>query len=699
MSNDSAASTDPGGSNNKQKHPNILLVMVDQLRYPRYSYGDKGLKNGIKDILSFVNELDDDNPYLKNFPGFIKLREYSTVLTNHTIAESACIPSRASIMTGQYGPRTGVTQTDGLFKSGEAKNFPWLKADGFATIGDWFRKAGYTTHYFGKWHTSNPPEHTLQGFGFDDWELSWPEPHGSLVNNLGTYRDYQFADLASSFLRDRGLGVPYNRASSTASEKDPNSTETPEVKPFLAVCSFTNPHDIAAYPTLPRSLITKESGEPRFGPGGSVPVPAQGTFSATPVDGYFKVPLNPTGLEQDNATACPSQDEQLQNNNKPDCQFDYAVKLGLGLAAKTGLGVAKAAAANADEPLSEKELFEMAIKATMEVAIPFQAQDDADGAATGFLQYYAYMISMVDRHILRIIESLEKNGLRDNTLLVFVSDHGEYGGAHEKMMEKWHSAYQEILHVPVLVSSPQINPDVNQPKTVDGLTSHIDLLPTLLGLANISKEQQQQIQSELAFTQYADDLPGIDLSGVIKAAGNPQADSDSESLPDLTDRSVLFVTDDMITEPLPKDNDAHNKESWEQYAVFDAAVKQLKQKSEFEGLHNGAVVQPAHVRAVRHGDWKLVRYCDPWSAKPVPDQWEMYNLAVDGNEMTNLLVYDADDFPTIIDKKDRPQTLDLKGKQLKKIAKDLRKKLAALEADLLKPYPSAHPTAGAGIGR
>jgi arylsulfatase A-like enzyme len=163
-------------------------------------------------------------------------------------------------MTGQYGPRTGVTQTDGLFKSGDARNFPWLRADGTPTIGDWFKALGYTTHYFGKWHVSDPPEHTLRGFGFGDWELSWPEPHGSLLNNLGTFRDYQFADLACTFLRNRGLGVPYARATSALAGSDPDSTAQPQTQPFFAVCSFTNPHDIATYAALPRFLTTPPAG-------------------------------------------------------------------------------------------------------------------------------------------------------------------------------------------------------------------------------------------------------------------------------------------------------------------------------------------------------------------------------------------------------------------------------------------------------
>ena len=99
------------------------MILVDQLYYPGAGYGDAGFANDIKKILSFVGSLEG-NAYTQHYPGFCKLREYAVVFTDHTIAESACIPSRASIMTGQYGPRSGVTHTDGLFKNGDASNFP-----------------------------------------------------------------------------------------------------------------------------------------------------------------------------------------------------------------------------------------------------------------------------------------------------------------------------------------------------------------------------------------------------------------------------------------------------------------------------------------------------------------------------------------------------------------------------------------------
>ncbi|MCP5247378.1 MAG: sulfatase-like hydrolase/transferase [Candidatus Accumulibacter sp.] len=688
---------------NTAQGPNFLMIMVDQLRYPRLGYGTAGFVDPIKDILSFVGNIDG-NPYARHFPGFCKLREHAVVLTDHTIAESACVPSRASIMTGQYGPRSGVTQTDGLFKSGDAQAFPWLKADGTPTIGDWFRQLGYSTHYFGKWHVSDPPEHTLEGFGFADWELSWPEPHGALINNLGSFRDYQFAELACTFLRARGLGVAYDRAMATEAKRHPDSGDQPTPPPFFAVCSFTNPHDIAAYPTLPRQLAAGQDpdagplqtlGE-SFGPGRSVPIPRQGVSSCTPVQGSFRVPLNPTGLPQHCATASPSQDEDLLANNKPSAQYDYAYKVGLGLAAKFGLAAAQSALGQDARPAA---LLEAAVAATLQVAVPFQLQDDPDGAAQGFLQYYAYMISMVDRHILRVLEALEESGLRDNTILIFASDHGEYGAAHSMMIEKWHGAYQEAVHVPVLFSSAKLNGG-DSPRVVTAQTSHIDLLPTLLGLAGCDADQRDLIRRQLSMTHPAAPLPGADLTPIIAAGGAGPVIG-----PDGRERlGVLFVTDDMITEPLPRDDDPHNSSGWQQFEVFCETVKRLRGEPGkhahhpyLPNLRPGPVSQPCHVRALRSGPWKLVRYCDPWSVDPVPDQWELYQLEADPTEQCNLVVHDAP-FPTVIAADQFPERLHQTPDELARIAQMLLLELTRQEAELLTPYPSAYPTAGAIAG-
>ena len=670
----------------RDARPNILMILVDQLYYPSAGYGEAGFANGIKQVLDFVGDIDPaTNPWAKHFPGFCKLREYATVFTDHTIAESACIPSRASLMTGQYGPRTGVTQTDGLFKSGDAQNFPWLPPNGTPTAGDWFRALGYTTHYFGKWHVSEPPEHTLQQYGFGDWELSWPEPHGASINNLGTFRDYQFADLACAFLQARGLGVPYNRALSQQGMDAPLDPRTPRTAPFFAVCSFTTPHDIATYPTLPRGLQPSVPGDdqavvPPAGPGGSVPVPPQGTVSIAPTEGTFRVPLNPTGLPQACATASPTQDEDLLANNKPRAQYETSYKVALGLAAKTGLSIGQGMGGDPQTVLQN------AVKATLGIAIPFQLQQDPDGAATGFLQYYAYMISMVDRHILRVLEALESSGLREDTIVVFASDHGEYGAAHGMQIEKWHGAYQEVVHVPFLISCPKTQASRIDTRVVTAQTSHIDVLPTLLKLAHASDAHIERARRELSKTHAAAPLPGANLKPLLHNPGAAVIGPDGRER-----KGVLFVTDDLITEPLPRDDDPHNVQSWEQYAVYAATVDLLRKGgSGASSLAPGAVAQPAHVRALRSGPWKLVRYCDPWSERPAPDQWELYNLEQDPIEDVNLLVFDGA-FPTPIDALPDGMT----ATEVTAIATALGEELRRQEAALLSPYPSAHPSAGA----
>lgn len=620
----SAAPTDPA----RPAPPNILVILVDQLRFPRYAYGaDGGFAPELKDIVGFQGEPDADNGYRRFFPGLWSLRKHSVVLRQHTIASSACIPSRAALFTGQYGARTGVTQTDGLFKNGDAAAFPWLAADGIPTLGHWFRGAGYQTHYFGKWHVSNPPAHSLQEYGFDDWELSWPEPHGSSINNLGAYRDIGFCDLVCGFLRGQGLGLPYNRQLGQHDQSRPLSEDPDtQAKPWLAVASFANPHDIATYPGLPRGL------DPDAPPIGPLPVPAQGTRSNPPTAGSLRLDLNPHGFPQDNAEVPPSMDETL--GNKPACQFDYAYKMGLALASKSGLA-------------GQQQTGLDAVNLGLLAGIPFQLTADPEHAVRRFVQYYAWLQHLVDGHIRRVLDALEESGQRDNTIVVFMADHGEYGGAHHYMIEKWHTAYQEALHVPVVIHSPRINAHADM-RQIDALTSHIDIVPTLLGLAGVDGEQLERIRADLRQTRPVPPFPGLDLSAVIRGRQAEPTQPDGR-----VREGVLFATDDEITERLHSGApDPHQVHSDREYKIFLEMVEVVRDgdtRLPFNGpvpqLASGPVRQPNHVRCVRSGDWKLVRYWDPRGIEA--DQWELYDLRHDGCEMTNLLVTDGR-FPTPI---------------------------------------------------
>ena len=91
-------------------------------------------------------------------------------------------------------------------------------------------------------------------------------------------------------------------------------------------------------------------------------------------------------------------------------------------------------------------------------------------------QYFAN-VTLVDRNVGRILDSLESAGYADNTIVVMSSEHGEMGGDHG-MLEK-RSLYEEASRVPLLMSVPWLN---SAQTRIDGSVSQIDLVPTLLDL-------------------------------------------------------------------------------------------------------------------------------------------------------------------------------------------------------------------------
>ena len=627
------------GSKKTDKHPNILLITVDQMQTPETA--DESADGIIPEIAKIVRfaptEELKDNPYCKYFPGLMALRRNAVVMRNHSIASSACVPSRSAIYTGQYASRTGVTQTDGIFKDPNDSLYPWLAPNGAPTMGDWFRAAGYETHYFGKWHVSNPTVGSLEPWGFSNWELSIPEAQGLGPGNLGVYRDISFTDLINTFLDRKALGSQYEVLRSGSNMAYPNNPVLrkhfvdQDPKPWLAVASLVNPHDITGWPrpwqpgaygTNPTS-IEAEHTPPAF------PVP--NSKSNAPTGGTKQVPLNPDGIPEElfNFTADIGAELDHLLKTKPRAQYDSAYKVGLGFKSQW----------------PNQSPFGYNIRDAC--PMPFQllppvASQDAESWYKRFGNYYVYYYYLVDLQIRRIMDCLDSSGLRDSTILVFLSDHGEYAGTHGGMIEKWYTAYQEILHVPCLVASPLVNAN-DEPRYVDSLTSHIDILPTVLGLAGYDSKEQERLSGSILGKKVFP-LPGVNLSDRITDPNSqPAAGAGSTE-------SILFVTDDDITAPL---SDEYGDYTFQYYLKNVEALREqieLKEKNPEQVssdvaheyppkvLFPGTVVQPNHLQCVRSQEWKLVRYWDP-SGK-VEDEWEFYNLASDPREHWNLVTWE-----------------------------------------------------------
>lgn len=94
--------------------------------------------------------------------------------------------------------------------------------------------------------------------------------------------------------------------------------------------------------------------------------------------------------------------------------------------------------------------------------------------------YYG-MTANLDWNIRRILDTLDASGQRDNTLVVFTSDHGEMFGAHGRRAKN--IFYDEAARVPFVMNHPGI---IQGDTVTDACLGTVDILPTLLGLLGLS---------------------------------------------------------------------------------------------------------------------------------------------------------------------------------------------------------------------
>ena len=87
-------------------------------------------------------------------------------------------------------------------------------------------------------------------------------------------------------------------------------------------------------------------------------------------------------------------------------------------------------------------------------------------------------VQAVDEMVAELVQLLEQNGQLDNTYIFFTSDNGFHMGEHSLPSGKM-LAYEEDIHVPLLVRGPGIQPGT----TVTQMTANIDIAPTIAELA------------------------------------------------------------------------------------------------------------------------------------------------------------------------------------------------------------------------
>ncbi len=98
------------------------------------------------------------------------------------------------------------------------------------------------------------------------------------------------------------------------------------------------------------------------------------------------------------------------------------------------------------------------------------------------MAYYYASISQIDFHVGRIVESLRRRALYDDTMVVYLSDHGEYLGFHHMVLKQGHP-YEPLAKVPLVIKYPGNAGGGTHSETLSCL---IDVAPTILAQADVA---------------------------------------------------------------------------------------------------------------------------------------------------------------------------------------------------------------------
>jgi arylsulfatase A-like enzyme len=160
--------------------------------------------------------------------------------------------------------------------------------------------------------------------------------------------------------------------------------------------------------------------------------------------------------------------------------------------------------------------------------VPFSGPEAA-GIWLEFLDLYIKLQNEVDRRIGEVLRALESRPeIAANTVVVFTSDHGEYGASHG-LRGKGASAYEEGIRVPLIVKDPR-GALTRAPELLRSqLTSSVDVAPLLLTIATGSNRWRRE-------PHYAHLAPRLDLAAIL-------ADPTARGRP-----YVLHATDEIVTE-------------------------------------------------------------------------------------------------------------------------------------------------------
>ncbi len=375
------------------------------------------------------------NKYAKT-PNLDLLASEGSRFTRHIAANPVCMPSRASLFTGQYVPGHGVSSngiplwnrdngvkdkndyiSERLFGIAVPKKVP--------TLAEMLLEQGYKTASFGKLHFE--PHLADDNYGFYETYAKWEKEDTELIDkpyygfttyklilghgeapcsydhgHYGRYMHREHPEIIEKLKMAKNQGGVY--ASVIPSELhnttwiaeqacDYLDSNVVEEQPIFMFLGFPDPH---AAITPPSDIVAD--------------------FEDLPLPEFAQL-------------------EQIKGAKAVECFKDYKSRC------------------NTTREKAEKAY-----------------------------RYTQASVYLIDKAVGRVVDKLKSLGIYDDTTIIFTSDHGDFMGDFN-MMGKADVAYKNLIHLPFILKPPK---GLELPTVVDVPMSNADVVPTLLALNDIT---------------------------------------------------------------------------------------------------------------------------------------------------------------------------------------------------------------------
>jgi arylsulfatase A-like enzyme len=350
---------------------------------------------------------------LINTPNIDRIAKEGVRMDRAYVTNSVCSASRAVILTGKYSHVNGL-RDNGTFFDSSQQTFPKL-----------LQEAGYKTAVIGKWHLWSQPT------GFDYWNILPDQGNYYNPGFIKMGKDTTYKGYITDVITDLSI----------------NWIEQNKNEPFCLLLWHKAPHRNC----MPPLKYLDRFNDKAF------PLPAN----------FYDDYKDRMGLQRQHITM--ARDLDIRYDSKIPCDTCPVTTINNWAPAEWQREIDRLTPDEKKiwDAAYAKEVVQFNKIKTDDERIRFQYQR--------YLEDYLRCIQDVDDNVGRVLDYIDKNNMRENTIVIYMSDQGFYLGEHGLYDKRF--MYEESFRTPMMIRYPaQVRPNQKN----NAYTLNLDVAPTLM---------------------------------------------------------------------------------------------------------------------------------------------------------------------------------------------------------------------------